>query len=234
MDWLYPIWYDIDGTLLHTHAGIRAFRESLLEIFGWEELLEDIVFAGNTDLGVLFQLALKHEGHEENARQHQARFFEVMTRRLDAELQRDKPLPVPGARELVRSLQGRQRVLSALLTGNARPCAWSKLRHAGYGEEFPHGGYGDDHPDRDTIARMAWKRLQQTHGGPVTLLPGLVIGDTLRDIQAARAIGARCLAVASGACSAGALAAAGADRVVDTLHPDPDLIDWILAPIQCG
>ena len=48
----------------------------------------------------------------------------------------------------------------------------------------------------------------------------LVIGDTPKDIACAHAMGARCLAVATGKFSAEQLRAAGADHVVRTLE-DP-------------
>jgi phosphoglycolate phosphatase len=51
----------------------------------------------------------------------------------------------------------------------------------------------------------------------------LVIGDTPKDIACAHAMGARCLAVATGKFSAGQLRAAGADRVVQTLE-DPEIL----------
>ncbi|MCA9513560.1 MAG: HAD hydrolase-like protein, partial [Myxococcales bacterium] len=46
----------------------------------------------------------------------------------------------------------------------------------------------------------------------------LVIGDTPRDVAAARAIGAACVAVATGWTSADDLRAAGADVVVEHLE----------------
>jgi phosphoglycolate phosphatase-like HAD superfamily hydrolase len=57
----------------------------------------------------------------------------------------------------------------------------------------------------------------------------LVIGDTPRDVAAAHAIGARCLALATGASStAGALAAAGADLLYESLAA-PGALEALLA-----
>ena len=59
------------------------------------------------------------------------------------------------------------------------------------------GAFGDQHEDRADVARDALRQGQ-------TLIPDicpneiLVIGDTERDIQCARSIGAKVLAVATG------------------------------------
>ncbi len=228
MQTLYPIWFDIDGTLLHTRAGHGAFRQALFEVFGWEDDLSTVVFAGNTDLRVLLDMVEKFGGCPHATREKHGAFFEVMTRHLDAGLLAEKPAPVPGAAELVAHLQRLPHVVCGLLTGNARACAEAKLRHAGFPDLLQHGGFGDEHPDRDILAVRALERLRQHHGDR-PLSPGLVIGDTPRDVQAAKTIGARCLGVSSGSYSREDLLEAGADRVVQTLHPETALLNWILS-----
>jgi phosphoglycolate phosphatase-like HAD superfamily hydrolase len=228
MQTILPIWFDIDGTLLHTHVGHGAFRMALREVFGWEDDLSTVVFAGNTDLRVLLDMVEKFGGCPHATASKHAPFFEVMTRHLDAGLHADRPRPVPGAAELVAHLQTVPHVVCGLLTGNARACAEAKLRHAGFPDLFRHGGFGDEHPNRDILAVRARERLRESHPG-ATFLQGLVVGDTPRDVQAAKAIRARCLGVASGSCSAGDLLAAGADRVVEHLYPESALLDWILS-----
>lgn len=228
MNILHPIWFDIDGTLLHTRVGHGAFQKALLEVYGWEDDMSSVRFAGNTDLRVLMDMVEKYGACPESSREKHGDFFAVMTRHLDEGLHREKPEPVPGAPELVQRLQQCPQVVFGLITGNARACAEAKLRHAGYPDLFHHGGFGDEHPDRDVLARRARERLTERHTG-TAFTPGLVIGDTPRDIQAAKSIGARALAVASGSYDAPALLAAGADHVVEHLHPDRCLLDWIFS-----
>ena len=222
-----PVWFDIDGTLLHTKAGHGAFRDALLDVYGWEDNLEEIVFAGNTDLGVLLQLARKHRGCPQETLHNSIRFFERMGAHLHKGLEIRKPDLVPGAPQLVDLLAAREDVILRLITGNARICALIKLQHAGFPAHLSEGGFGDQHPDRNEIARLAHETLHGEWPHPAPPARGLVIGDTVRDILAAQAIGARCLAVASGADPAEDLLSAGADRVVTNLHPAPDLLDWI-------
>ena len=226
-----PVWFDIDGTLLHTKAGHGAFRVALEEIYGWRDTLVEVRFAGNTDLRVLLDLAEKHGGCPRETRRKQESFFTRMAEHLDRGLHAESPELVPGAYELVHALQSRGDVSLGLLTGNARLCAMIKLRHVGLDIHFSEGAFGDQHHDRNHLARMAVELLAGSAGmnGGHAARKGLVIGDTTRDVRAAKEIGARCLAVATGSDGPDELKAAGAERVVTDLHPTPALLDWILA-----
>lgn len=224
---MLPVWFDIDGTLLHTRAGHEAFRLALQDVFGWEDDLAEIRFAGNTDLRVLMDLTAKHGGDADAVMSRRVEFFECMGQHLDNGLRREAPTPVPGATDLVNALQSLPALHLGLLTGNARVCAYVKLRHVQLDHAFATGGFGDEHPDRDELARRARDGFhRKAHPSPPK--PGLVVGDTVRDVRAAKAIGARCLAVATGPDSAETLLQAGADRVEEHLGNTRDLLAWVL------
>ena len=108
--------------------------------------------------------------------------------------------------------------LLGLLTGNIRLGAEIKLSHYGLWEHFRTGGFADDHEDRNQIAMVARERgarfLRRKLGGDEIL----VIGDTPRDVECGRAIGAKTLAVATGMYSAGKLRAEKATWTVETLE----------------
>ena len=49
--------FDIDGTLLDMRgAGRKSFVRALKSVFGWDDDIQYIHFAGNTDLNVLQQV----------------------------------------------------------------------------------------------------------------------------------------------------------------------------------
>ncbi len=81
------------------------------------------------------------------------------------------------------------------------------------------GIFGDDHPNRNDIARdaLAWANDNLPTVDPAEIL---VIGDTERDIECARAIGAKVLAVATGNRSIADLQAHQPDWVASDLHPN--------------
>ena len=112
--------------------------------------------------------------------------------------------------------------LLGLLTGNIRLGAQLKLRHYRLWEPFVTGGFGDDHEDRNEIARIAKARGSRRLGRELLGREVLVIGDTPLDIACARAIGARCLAVATGGATLEELQAHRPDWAVpDLTHLTP-------------
>jgi phosphoglycolate phosphatase-like HAD superfamily hydrolase len=94
--------------------------------------------------------------------------------------------------------EARPEVALGLGTGNMREGARIKLGHAGIYHRFSFGGFGDDSIDRPAILAAGARRGAAQLG---LLLPDcrvVVVGDTPKDIAAAQAIGADCVAVATG------------------------------------
>jgi phosphoglycolate phosphatase len=201
---LVVLW-DIDGTLLSVHgAGRRAFAVALSATWERPFDLDGVSFAGATDLGIL-GLVL---GAAELDGRRIAAFFDALERALDDELRRAPARAFPGAHEATRTL-AELGVAQGLLTGNEERCARRKLRSAGFDPgQFPFGAFGHQHADRDELARRA---AAQRRGRMV------VVGDTPRDVQAARAIGALAVAVASGFAPRDSLEAAAPDQLLDDL-----------------
>ena len=91
------------------------------------------------------------------------------------------------------------------------------MQHFGLDHHFPFGAFGDDHHDRNLLGPVALERAAQHAGREFHPANTLVIGDTPKDIRCARAMGARCLAVATGAFSVSQLREDGAEIVVESL-----------------
>jgi phosphoglycolate phosphatase-like HAD superfamily hydrolase len=210
--------FDIDGTLLDLKgAGRRAFIRSIESVFGWEDDLSYLSFAGSTDLNVLEQVMAAHGRTmtDEDSR----RFFARLP--VDLEIAAGEPTadPViyPGVRELLERLSADPDVVLALVTGNVEACARIKLRKLELHNHFVLGAFGNEHADRRRIATLALQRVQATlpPGRPVRAR--YLIGDTPHDITAAHAVDARSIAVATGKFSVEELQAAGADHVLPNL-----------------
>ena len=96
-----------------------------------------------------------------------------------------------GVPVLLEELSSRDDTVLGILTGNFERAAFLKLAHFGLRAYFQLGGYGDHHESRDDVARAARQavnaQLRDRH--PSWQLG--VVGDTPRDVQCARAIGAR-------------------------------------------
>ena len=209
--------FDIDGTLVDTGgAGMVALTEATREVFGHDGPLLDL--AGSTDLGIVANIHAHFE--IEPTRERIDTYFEVYLVRLDWNLTHGGfPGRVfDGVHELLGELASRPDASIGLLTGNTADGAASKMRHFGLAGHFPFGAYGSDHADRNQLGPIALERAALHAGRSFTATETWVIGDTPKDIACAHAIGARCLAVATGQFSAAALAAHGADQVVESLE----------------
>lgn len=94
--------------------------------------------------------------------------------------------------------EARPDVALGLGTGNIRRGAEIKLRCVGIFERFSFGGFGDDSIDRPALLMAGARRGADKLGLPVENCRVVIIGDTPKDIAAAKAIGAECVAVATG------------------------------------
>lgn len=215
--------FDIDGTLVDTGgAGMAALNEATRELFGDEGPPLDL--AGSTDLGIVANIHAHFE--IEPTRERIDAYFRIYLERLDLNLATGGyPGRVfDGVPEMLAALAAREGATIGLLTGNIAGGAAAKMRHYKLDHHFPFGAYGCDHADRNRLGPIALERAAAHAGRSFTAVETWVIGDTPKDIACAHAIGARCLAVATGRFSAEELERYGADKVVETLEEAAGLI----------
>ena len=207
--------FDVDCTLVNTGgAGISALKQAIGEVFGGAGPPLDL--AGSTDSGIVRGI-FGHFGCEYDASIEEA-FYEVYLPLMEANL-RDESFGgrvLPGVPELLGDLEEAGHTLG-LLTGNIERGGLIKVAHYGLAEYFQFGSYGDDHWDRNKLGSIAIQRANKHTGKSFTARDVIVIGDTCKDVVCAKAIGAPCLAVATGSVSAEALGECGADLVVPDL-----------------
>ena len=143
----------------------------------------------------------------------------AMVRRYEELLPASLPLKrgsvLPNVREILEHLESRTDVRSYLLTGNTRGGARAKLTYYGLIDFFADGAFAEDDGDRSSIARRALTLARQE--APVADDGVFVIGDTPHDIECAKAIGARTIAVATGGYEMEELQAHGPWRIFKAL-----------------
>jgi phosphoglycolate phosphatase-like HAD superfamily hydrolase len=106
-------------------------------------------------------------------------------------------------------------LVSGAMEGSARV----KLSRADLNRFFVFGGYGSDSDDRAMLTRVAIDKATMLHGHDVTPDRVFVVGDTPLDVEAARAVGAVPVAVASGRFSMGELRSAAPDTCSPRWRP---------------
>jgi phosphoglycolate phosphatase len=189
--------FDIDGTLVRTGgAGKTAMEAALRAAFGVSEIRDTVPYSGRTDRAIALELLTVHDIHPTPANQDRLR--DTYLAHLPAALQSHAGNVCPGINELLAELRTRPGVVLGLLTGNVRAGANRKLAHFGLWDFFACGGFGDDHYDRDDVARTAVAEVRSHLGREVAAGDVWVIGDTPLDVQCARAVGAKAVAVATG------------------------------------
>lgn len=211
----YLILFDIDGTLLLCGKQIRPlFVNALKEAFGDGLEIrrpEGYQFAGKTDpqiaLDLLTWTGMPREDVLARLPEVQRLYFES----LEAGLQVDGMRMMPGVVPLLERLEERGDVVLGLLTGNWRRGAEIKLSRFGLGRFFPFGAFGDDAVDRRDLVPVALRRATEAVGRNFEPDEVWIIGDSLLDVDCARAAGARSIAVATGFTALEELRAAGPD-----------------------
>ena len=210
--------FDIDGTLmLSGRAGLRALDRVFEEATGVGNAFKEIGAAGRTD-GYLLEEASRRAGIDLTPalrRSLQARYCEVLKEEILLPGEGRKAL-MPGVKPLIETLQQRDDVVLALLTGNFRDSARIKLEHFGLWSPFQFGAFADDATDRNLLVPIALQRAREAGHDPRHERV-IVIGDTPLDVECARAGGVRALGVATGSHSVDELRDAGAYEVLEDL-----------------
>ncbi|MBI3849525.1 MAG: HAD hydrolase-like protein [Verrucomicrobia bacterium] len=210
--------FDIDGTLINTGgAGTKAFARAFATAFNIPNGSERLRFAGRTDTSLAREFFVLNE--IEPTAENFRHFFDTYVFWLEHMVTQADGATLPGVWKFLRELQSLpQPPTLGLLTGNTRLGAEIKLRHFDLWELFQTGAFADDHEDRNQIAAIARQRgnrllKQKLRGHQI-----LVVGDTPLDIECARAIDARMLAVATGGATLEKLRAHQPDWLVEDLR----------------
>jgi phosphoglycolate phosphatase-like HAD superfamily hydrolase len=204
--------FDIDGTLLVTKDLVHwnALHQAMLEAYGVDTTIEGIQYHGKTDLGIL-RAALGREGISN--RDFEAglpKALEVVRREVEANHRKLAPVVCPGIIQLLESLK-KQGKLLGVASGNLQTVGWHKIEAAGLRQFFSFGCFSDHNESRADIFRNALECVAAQLGPAASIC---FIGDTPSDVEAARAVKAKILAVASGTFSLEQLSACSPDLCV--------------------
>ncbi|MEL7471759.1 MAG: HAD hydrolase-like protein [Planctomycetota bacterium] len=228
--------FDIDGTLLLSEGvGMGSIEAAGRRLHGPAFRASDVKPGGGID-PVLLREVLARNGVEPT---RQA--IQDLRRAYEAELAealsvRNTVQALPGAAELVARVAQAGDMTTGLLTGNYEATGSLKLTHGGFAvETFEIRVWGDDSPEcpfegdprREHLPEVARDRYHARFERSLRDRDVVIIGDTERDIEAARAVGARVIAVSTGHVPAGTLESFGPDRVIESLEDTASILAWI-------
>ncbi len=212
--------FDVDGTLLRSRDRIHfhSFSSSVFEVTGYEVSLDRVVLHGGTDTAILREAFVVAGIPDAAWEPHSEAILEAMRRNVRERRQDLNLWTMPAAEETLRYLADKGALLG-LATGNLAEIGWIKVEQVGLREWFRFGGFSDRFEIRaDMVADAAAqaRELLRANGREAGL--GIcVVGDTPRDIQAAKANGLPVIAVATGIYGFDELAALEPDACASTL-----------------
>lgn len=218
--------FDIDGTLLSTGgAGRRSMEAAFRAAYGARgSAAIAFSFAGMTDRAIVRTgiRAVHAADHDTATPEMDAAIdavLHVYVAHLADEVSRSEGYRVmPGVHDVLAWLRDAEGgVAIGLGTGNVKRGAYTKLERGGLHAEFAFGGFGCDAEERSALLHAGAKRGAAALGLEVSACRVVVIGDTAKDVAAARAIGATCVGVGTGGVAPSALRELGAEHAFDDL-----------------
>jgi phosphoglycolate phosphatase-like HAD superfamily hydrolase len=220
--------FDVDGTLVHAGgAGRRSLERVLLrEVGPLDHSLARLRLDGMTDRLIVREVLAALGRDFDDALCD--RVLEGYVEALREEIEGPGFQVLPGVTELLGTLS-RAGTALGLCTGNVAEGALLKLRRGGLDVFFEWGpeavsGFAADGEARERIVEAALRRAARRLGPGFRPTDALVIGDTPRDVSAARAMGVPVLAVATGRFGPAELLQSGADLVLPSLVESAEML----------
>jgi phosphoglycolate phosphatase-like HAD superfamily hydrolase len=221
--------FDIDGTLVDCGGQPKPlFGEALEEVYGARGDLPGYDFSGKTDPRIVVDLMSAAGVPEPVIHERMGDLRDAYLGRLEKRLEPEHVRILPGVVELLTTLAEREEIVLALLTGNWERGAGIKLGAVGLRRFFEFGSFGDGQTDRRDLPPVAWARAAEHCGRAFRPEETWIVGDSLLDVDCARAHGIPCLAVATGRTEYAALAAAGAEAVIADLAAVDRVVSTLL------
>jgi phosphoglycolate phosphatase len=194
------ILFDIDGTLTRTHNGYLPFNEAIQKTFVIDGDIRSDVPDGNTDPMIVNEIFARANLRIDIQQTHWQDFSATLGECYKNAVRHGTTMirPLPGAMELVRALYGSEHFHPSIVTGNFEVTAEIKLESAGLLPYLLRGAYASDSHHRPDLPQIARTRWQQRTGRSLHAEQCVVIGDTPKDLAAARHNQMKCVLVGTG------------------------------------
>jgi phosphoglycolate phosphatase-like HAD superfamily hydrolase len=194
------ILFDIDGTLVRTQNGYLPFNEAVFRTFGIEGDIRTVIPDGNTDPLIVEDIFAKVEVAIDCQEADWRRFTVHLRERYHHHVRQGTTTirALPGATELVRELSLSDQFIPSIVTGNFEVTAEIKLEVAGLAPYLERGAYASDSRHRIDLPDLAKRRCEEKLGRELAPDRCIVIGDTLKDLSAARHNRMKCILVGTG------------------------------------
>ena len=191
--------FDIDGTILRSRDRVHydSVAAGVRRVTGFEITLAGVAIHGSTDTAILREACRQAGIPSDLLEEHYDAILEAMRKSVAERRNELDPVLMPGIEDVPRRLAGKGALLG-VASGNLEAIGWIKIERAGLREWFRFGGFSDRFPVRSELIAHAAQKARELAGGGAKVC---VVGDTPRDIEAARANSLPVIAVATCRCS---------------------------------
>lgn len=194
--------FDLDGTLVYTgSAGRLALIKAIKELYGKEPSFEHSLISGRTDLdnfSIVYQLVKNKKPTKAELKKIHDKYLQLLPIEVAKSQKAKKYKFVPGIKKLLQALSQQKGVYLGLGTGNIEEGAKIKLQPSGLLPYFTFGGYGEDGHTREEMLQAAVKRAEKKYKTKFAPEQVYIVGDTHRDVLAAKACNFHSAAVTCG------------------------------------
>jgi len=221
--------FDIDGTLIKAGgAGIRGLNKAVKTMCGVDGICGKFSIQGSTDkenFTTAFKLASGRRPTAGQFRELELRYIEFLPAEVARSVKSGNYSKLNGIEQFLAALSGRKDVAVGLGTGNLKEGALIKLAPSGLLKYFAFGGYGCDSHIRSEVLKKAVARAGKLLRVKIKPSEVYVIGDTHKDIEAAKEAGYHSASVLDGFGDRGMLMRSGAELMAGDFS---DLYPWMI------
>lgn len=182
--------FDLDGTLVSTgEVGKSGLDRAIENLFGKKPKYPFDLIVGNTDVKNFYTVFEHVFGRKIKEKEFEAlkkEYLKVLPAEVEKEVKKKGYKVVKGAAKLLETLSKNKNIRLALGTGNIEEAAFIKLAPSGLDKYFKVGGWGTDSQNRAEMLRAGVKRAEKFFKTKFKAEDVFVIGDTHKDVVAAK------------------------------------------------
>ncbi len=223
--------FDLDGTLVSAAgAGRTALVKAVKALYGQEPQFEHSLISGRTDtdnFAIVYELVKGKKAPKAEIKKIHNKYLELLPAEVQAGCKKKAYKLMPGIKKLLEKLSKEKDVVLGLGTGNIEQGAQIKLAPSGLAKYFICGGYGEDGHRREDMLKAAVKRAEKLCKTQFTPDQVYVVGDTHRDVLAAKNCGFHSAAMTGGFGDAHLLQRAAAELEIKNFNDIPTFYVWL-------
>jgi phosphoglycolate phosphatase-like HAD superfamily hydrolase len=223
------ILFDIDGTLTRTQNGYIPFNRAIFDTFGVAGDIRWVFPDGMTDPRILEEIFAKAEAEITVSDEQLGRFSTNLAGAYAGALQDGTTAvgALGGAAELLERLALNGEFAQGVVTGNFEATARIKLQAAGLASHLNFGAYASDSSYRPDLPAIAKQRWEKSTGRLIGAEFCIIVGDTPKDLEAARDNGMKCVLVGTGRYAVEDLRYYSPDACVADLTDTAEIVDLL-------